>query len=166
MDWLGQPAQRATAACELVAEFDAVEQGGSSREKADVAQVQVTVTATYEPLSASCHQAVRLLFERVVRPGGELAAGAGVEYTGAILVEPVRIPVNAPLFAEVIYQATANHTVSGVRVRWKMVPAVTDTRRRQPSHQNRPSPIRQLRQLREMSQRGHTKPSGHRSHSR
>ena len=28
-----------------------------------------------------------------------------------------------------MYQATANQTVSGVRVRWKIIPAVTDTRR-------------------------------------
>ena len=34
-----------------------------------------------------------------------------------------------PFFAEVMYprQATANQTVSGVRVRWKIVPVVTDT---------------------------------------
>ena len=36
-----------------------------------------------------------------------------------------------PFFEAVMYQATANHTVSGARVRWKMVPDVTDTWRRQ-----------------------------------
>lgn len=47
--------------------------------------------------------------------------------------------------------------------RWKIVPIVTDTRRRQPSRPNRPSLIRQLRAV---PQRGHTKPAGPRSHSR
>jgi hypothetical protein len=47
-----------------------------------------------------------------------------------------------PFFADVMYHAAANHTVSGVRVPWKMVPAVTDIRCWQRSHQNRPSPIR------------------------
>lgn len=67
-----------------------------------------------------------------------------------------------PFLEEVMYQATANHTVSGGRVPWKTVPVVTDTRRWQGSHQCRPSSSREPPRL----QRGHTKPSGHRSHSR
>ena len=40
-------------------------------------------------------------------------------------------------------QQVVNQTVSGVRVRSKMVPAVTDVRMPQPEHQNRPPPSRQ-----------------------
>src|SRR5665647_1253015 len=40
---------------------------------------------------------------------------------------------DTPFFVLAMYQAAANHTVSGVRVSWKMVPAVRETRRRQPA---------------------------------
>jgi hypothetical protein len=60
-------------------------------------------------------------------------------------------------------QQALNHTVSGVRVRSKIVPAVTEVRPPQAAHMKRPSPSRQpLAQ----PQPGHTKPSGQRSHSR
>ena len=39
--------------------------------------------------------------------------------------------------------AAAHHTVSGVRVSWKMVPAVRDTRRRQSVHRRSPRPSSQ-----------------------
>jgi len=68
-----------------------------------------------------------------------------------------------PFFAEVVPQAASNQIVKGVRVRWKIVPVVTDIRRRQPAHQNRPSPIRQWPGILHC---GQTKPPGQRSHSR
>jgi hypothetical protein len=40
-------------------------------------------------------------------------------------------------------QHAVNHTVSGVRVRSKIVPAVTDVRPWQAAHSSRPSPSRQ-----------------------
>lgn len=49
---------------------------------------------------------------------------------------------DTPFFAVVIYQAAANHTVRGVFVRWKIVPAVADILRRQPLHHHRPSFMR------------------------
>src|ERR1035437_2561883 len=52
-----------------------------------------------------------------------------------------------PPFPLVRCQAAENQTVSGVRVPWKIVPAVADTRRSQPAQRHRrsgaaPSPIR------------------------
>ncbi len=44
----------------------------------------------------------------------------------------------------IISQAAANHSVSGVRVPWKMVPAVAETTRLQPLHLCLPSARRQL----------------------
>lgn len=38
-------------------------------------------------------------------------------------------PADTPCFEAVIIHAAVNHTVNGVRVRSKIVPAVTDTRR-------------------------------------
>ena len=59
--------------------------------------------------------------------------------------------------------AAANQTVNGVRVSWKMVPAVRETRRRQSPHrQTRPF----ISQETTHPQCGQTKPSGHRSQSR
>jgi hypothetical protein len=49
--------------------------------------------------------------------------------------------------AVVTYQTAANQVVSGVRVRSKTVPAVTDTRRAQPAHDHRASSRRQPCQL-------------------
>ena len=40
----------------------------------------------------------------------------------------------APFFCEVTSQMAANHVLSGVRVRWKMVPAVTEVLRPQAAH--------------------------------
>jgi hypothetical protein len=48
-----------------------------------------------------------------------------------------------PSLAAANNQQTMNHTVSGVRVRSKIVPAVTEVRSPQPEHSNRPSPSRQ-----------------------
>ena len=60
-------------------------------------------------------------------------------------------------------QHAVNHTVSGVRVRSKIVPAVTEVRELHPAHSKRPSPSRQPVPSR---QRGQMKPPGQRSHSR
>jgi hypothetical protein len=48
-----------------------------------------------------------------------------------------------PSVAAANCQQAVNQTVSGVRVRSKIVPAVTDVRRPQPEHSNRPSASRQ-----------------------
>ncbi len=69
----------------------------------------------------------------------------------------------APFFWLVMCQAAANQTVSGVRVRWKTVPAVGETRRAQPAHERRPSASRQERWS---PQCGQTKPPRQRSQSR
>ena len=60
-------------------------------------------------------------------------------------------------------QQAMNHTVSGVRVRSKIVPAVTEVRSPQAEHLKRPSAIRQPPAC---PHSGQTNPSGHRSHSR
>jgi hypothetical protein len=59
-------------------------------------------------------------------------------------------------------QQAMNHTVSGVRVLSKIVPAVGDTRTPQ-EHRSLPSAIRQPPAR---PQSGHTNPAGQRSHSR
>jgi len=56
-----------------------------------------------------------------------------------------------------------NHTVSGVRVRSKIVPAVADVRASHALHIHRPSASRQPPIT---AQRGQTNPFGQRSHSR
>ena len=48
-----------------------------------------------------------------------------------------------PRLLLVMCQAAANQTVSGVLVRCKIVPAVTDTRRVQTPHDQRPASSRQ-----------------------
>ena len=60
-------------------------------------------------------------------------------------------------------QQAVNHTVSGVRVRSKIVPAVTDVHERHAAQRNRPSPSRQPPRP---PQSGQTNPPGQRSHSR
>ena len=70
---------------------------------------------------------------------------------------------DTPFFCEHTNQAAANQDVSGRRERWKMVPAVTEVRRRHPLHSHSPSPVRQARSP---PQAGHTKPSGQRSRAR
>jgi len=62
-----------------------------------------------------------------------------------------------------ISHAAANQTVSGVRVPWKIVPAVADPRRPQPPHDHRPSASLQAVVA---SQSGQQNPSGQRSQSR
>ena len=57
-------------------------------------------------------------------------------------------------------QQAVNHTVNGVRVRSKMVPAVTEVRLPHPAHITRPSPRRHSPRC---SQAGHEKPVGHRA---
>jgi hypothetical protein len=56
-----------------------------------------------------------------------------------------------------------NHTVSGVRVRSKIVPAVAEVRALHAAHSHRPSPSRQPPAWLHAEQMN---PSGHRSHSR
>ena len=68
-----------------------------------------------------------------------------------------------PCFWLTISHAAANHTVSGVRVPWKIVPAVADTRRPQTPHDHRPSGSFHAFVPRHSGQRN---PSGHRSQSR
>jgi hypothetical protein len=46
------------------------------------------------------------------------------------------------LFCEVTNQIAANHDDSGVRVRWKIVPAVSEVFRPQSGHIHRPRPVR------------------------
>jgi len=55
-------------------------------------------------------------------------------------------------------QQAVNHTVSGVRVRSKIVPAVVEVHTWQPEHSNLPSPSRQPPAW---PQSGQTKPPGH-----
>jgi len=62
-----------------------------------------------------------------------------------------------------MYQAAANHTVNGVRVSWKIVPAVRETRFRHPP-QRHTRPVLTL--LATRPQLGHTGPPGQRSQSR
>ena len=74
-----------------------------------------------------------------------------------------RLWADTPSFCVANSQHAMNHTVSGVRVRSKIVPAVTDVRAPQPAHHNRPSASRQPPAC---AQPGHTNPSGQRNHSR
>ena len=60
-------------------------------------------------------------------------------------------------------QHAVNHTVSGVRVRSKIVPAVTEVRASQPAHLSRASLIRHPPAW---PQRSQANPPGQRSHSR
>ena len=68
-----------------------------------------------------------------------------------------------PTLSPTIRQAVVNHTVSGVRVLSKIVPAVADTLRSQPPHFHRecanPYPTT-------LAQWGQTNPSGQRSQSK
>src|SRR5699024_4178690 len=68
-----------------------------------------------------------------------------------------------PFFCEVTSHTAANHVDSGVRVRWKIVPAVTDVCRPHAAHMNRTLAVRQPRVH---AHTGHTNPSGQRSRSR
>lgn len=68
-----------------------------------------------------------------------------------------------PCFWLVICHPAANQTVNGVRVPWKIVPAVADTRRAQPPQDHRPSASLHAIVARHT---GHQNPSGQRSQSR
>jgi len=68
-----------------------------------------------------------------------------------------------PCFWLTIIHAAANQTVSGVRVPWKIVPAVADTRRPQRPHDHRPSGSFHATAERHSGQH---KPSGQRSQSK
>ena len=74
-----------------------------------------------------------------------------------------RLKAEIPSLPEAKFQQAANQTVSGVRVRSKMVPAVTDGRLPQFVHMNLPSPSRHPPAW---PHSGQTNPDGHRSHSR
>jgi hypothetical protein len=69
-----------------------------------------------------------------------------------------------PSFWVVSIQQAWNHTVSGVRLRSKMVPAVTEVLAPHSEHMNRPSPSFQPPST--LSQVWQTKPLGHRNHDR
>ena len=68
-----------------------------------------------------------------------------------------------PFFWLVMNQTAANQVDSGVRVRWKIVPALTEVCRPQSAHIQRAFAVRQYRSL---PQAGHTKPSGQRRPAR
>ena len=86
----------------------------------------------------------------------------------AVWYEPIsstRFKLNAeiPSLPVANSQHAVNHTVSGVRVRSKIVPAVTELRVLHTEHLYRPSPRRQPSSCPHV---GQMKPSGHRNHSR
>ena len=68
-----------------------------------------------------------------------------------------------PSFWEANSQQAVNQTVSGVRVRSRIVPAVGEVRSPQAAHLRRPSAILQPPAW---AQPGQTNPSGQRSHSK
>jgi hypothetical protein len=68
-----------------------------------------------------------------------------------------------PFFCEVTNQTAANQVLSGVRVRSKIVPAVTDVRREHALHIHNPAPVRQYSAPPHF---GQTNPSGQRSLAR
>ena len=68
-----------------------------------------------------------------------------------------------PFFCEVTNQIAANHVDNGVRVRWKIVPAVTDVLRWHWRHIHSPVPVRQNSPH---SHAGQTNPCGQRSLAR
>ena len=74
-----------------------------------------------------------------------------------------RLSAEIPSLPVANNQQAVNQTVSGVRVRSKIVPAVTDVRWPHPEHLERPSPSRQAPSWPQAAQ---AKPAGHRSHSR
>ena len=68
-----------------------------------------------------------------------------------------------PFFCEVMNQIAANHVDNGVRIRWKIVPAVTDVCRPQAAHIHLAFAVCQA--CVELHD-GQTKPSGHRNRAR
>lgn len=73
-----------------------------------------------------------------------------------------RLEADTPSLLVANNQQALNHTLSGVRERSNSVPAVTDVREPQPEHMKRPSASRQPAE----PHAPHTKPFGHRNHSR
>ena len=73
------------------------------------------------------------------------------------------VNADTPPGSAVMYQAAANHTVNGVRVSWKIVPAVRETRLPHPP-QRHTRPAATVVAVR--PQFGHTGPVGQRSQSK
>lgn len=102
------------------------------------------------------------------RPGRTSTDRNRCSVAHAVWYEPissVRCTLNAemPSLPEANIQHTVNHTVNGVRVLSKIVPAVTEVRASQAVHLKRPSLIRHAAALPHPSQ---TNPRGQRSHSK
>jgi hypothetical protein len=102
------------------------------------------------------------------RPGRTMTTRYRWSIIHAVWIEPNSISrrtwiADTPILSPTIRHATANQTVSGVRVLSKIVPAVTDTLRSQPPHFQRESANRHPAML---AQCGQTNPSGQRSQSR
>ena len=102
------------------------------------------------------------------RPGRTSTDRNRCSIVQAVSYEPIssvrwRLSAEMPSLALAKAQQAANQTVSGVLVRWKIVPAVTDVRCPHAVHIQRPSPVYQPPAE---SQSGQTNPFGHRSHSR
>jgi len=72
------------------------------------------------------------------------------------------VMAETPFFGTIISHAASNHTVHGVVVSWKIIPAVTDTRRQHSRPRLRPSLPRPLRVPPHCE---HTNPSGQRNQS-
>lgn len=70
---------------------------------------------------------------------------------------------DTPVFCEVTNHTAANHDVNGVRVRWKIVPAVTDVFRPQSVHIHNCFFVRQKPP---QPQPGHSNPRGQRNSAR
>src|ERR1700719_3319957 len=68
----------------------------------------------------------------------------------------------APFFWVVTHHMARNQTGNGVRVSWKIVPAVTEVWHPQPAHSHRPRTTQAFSD----PQRGQRKPAGHRSCAR
>jgi hypothetical protein len=80
-----------------------------------------------------------------LRPGRTSTERKRCSIAQAVWEEPIsrercRLSAEMPSLAAANCQQAVNQTVSGVRVRSKIVPAVTDVRRPQPEHSNRPYP--------------------------
>ena len=102
------------------------------------------------------------------RPGRTSTDRSRCSIAHAVGYEPIssdrcRLCAEMPSFCVANSQHAVNHTVSGVRVRSKIVPAVTEVRRLQPAHSYRPSPSRQPPAC---PHDGQAKPPGQRSQSR
>jgi hypothetical protein len=90
-------------------------------------------------------------------------AGGALAVADAAVAERLRLWADMPSFCVANNQHAMNHTVSGVRVRSKIVPAVTEVAERHAAQRNRPSPGRQPPSP---PHAGHTKSAGQGSHSR